>query len=636
MQLVTLQDHQGDSLMKNIEKVILVISETRYFSAWEETLLSDDTLLEWKKLLKPDTDEASYYALGKRLYAQKIPFVIVTEYLDEFFRYLDHPSLNTHRIKNCISKAFLNEKLESDRLNLEKEITKKSVDLLDDKRELINAHLKWMQAFIDTVIGKPAELELNPEKCYVGKWLIEDEPEKYHPVHISKLHQDIHAMTQSALRMHSRGDYAYFLLLYGDILMSSYKIRDIIMNIFFTKRLTSIYKDPLTSISNYFQIKIDIEANSGDNDLFVFNIREFSKINMLYGLEGGDKIIKEIIDRLLNIEGTKQVYRIYGDEFALIFPSKLRREILDRFEKEVEQHDYHIGKNEIILSFYGSISRIVPHVLERGEYGLMLSKTHHGNFINMDEVNEETLQKYAEKITLSQQLRLAFMDNRILPYFQGILDLKSNKITKYEVLMRIRDLNGKILKPAVFLKHLQGMYIYPEVSNLMIQKAFEAFKNNHFDFSINLSFADIINPKTKGFILAILKQYPDTARRCTFELLESEAILNPKEVASFLDTLHSYKVKIALDDFGAGYINYDTIFKFEIDYIKIDGLITQSLLSDHKSFVLMQSIITVANELGAKIIGEFIDSRELLDRVRDMGMHYAQGYYISEPSEKLL
>ncbi len=133
----------------------------------------------------------------------------------------------------------------------------------------------------------------------------------------------------------------------------------------------------------------------------------------------------------------------------------------------------------------------------------------------------------------------------------------------------------------------------------------------------------------------MLKRYPDTAGRCTFELLENEAIINPKEVVDFFDLLHSQGVKIALDDFGAGYINYDTIFQFDVDYIKIDGVITQAMLTDHKSLVLVKSIITVARELEAKIIAEFIDSEELFELVRSMDIDYAQGFYINIPSEEL-
>jgi len=620
--------------VRTINEAVDIICESDYFGGWKDVLLDDASIREWKILLSPDKDGYSYGELGKKLYDEKIPFVIVTEFLDELFRHLHHPQLDRHHVKNMVAEAFLNEKLKSDSLLIETELSKKMLEVLEEKRELINAHLHWMQAFIDTVIGKTVYLELDSTQCKVGRWLL-DENSDLQDLSIGKIHKDLHTMAQSALRMYRRGDYAYFLLLYSDILMSSYQIRDIIMNIFFIKRITSTYRDPLTDLPNYFQIKEDIEANKEKNDLLIFNISEFSKINMLYGHGTGDKLIKEIMTRLVNMDDAIQVYRIYGDEFGIIFSGTKREKILELFDKDIVQYSYHAKDDEIILSFYGSVAPITPHVLEYCEYGLMISKKHHGHITNMDHVTEKTLQHYAAKITLSQELRLAFMDNRIIPHFQGILDLKSNKITKYEVLMRIQDLNGKILEPKDFLEHLQGMYLYPEVTKLIIQKAFEAFKDNDFEFSVNLSFTDIINAETKGFILSILKRNPDVACRCTFELLENEAIINPKEVVEFFEMLRSYGVKIALDDFGSGYINYDTIFQFDIDYIKIDGLITHSLLTDHRSLVLVKSIITVAAELGAQTIAEFIDSKELLEAVSSMNIDYAQGYYVNYPSKDL-
>ncbi len=620
--------------MRTIKQTVDIIRESKYFGAWKEILLDESAIQEWEILLSAHRSNYSYEDLGKKLYKNNVPFVIVTEFLDELFRHLDHPQLDKHLTKNIIAQAYLGEKLKFDSLRIETELSKKMLDILEEKRDLINAHLRWMLAFIDTIIGKPAELELDPTRCKVGQWLQDEDPE-LHRIDIKKIHHDLHAMTESAIRMYRRGDYAYFLLLYGDILMSSYQVRDLVMNMLFIKRIASIYLDPLTSLPNYFQVKEDITESEGENDLLVFNISEFSKINMLYGYETGDKIIKEIVYRLSNIHDVTQSYRIYGDEFAILFPSERREEILYQFDQTISQYSYHAKGHEIILSFYGSVARITPHILEHCEYGLMLSKTHHGHITNMNHVTEKTLQNYAGKITLSQELRLAFMDNRIIPYFQGIIDLKSGEIYKYEVLMRIRDLYGNILEPKAFLHHLQGMYVYPEVTKLIIQKSFEIFSQNDFDFSINLSFADITNPETKGFILTMLKRYPDTAGRCTFELLENEAIINPKEVVDFFDLLHSQGVKIALDDFGAGYINYDTIFQFDVDYIKIDGVITQAMLTDHKSLVLVKSIITVARELEAKIIAEFIDSEELFELVRSMDIDYAQGFYINIPSEEL-
>jgi len=227
------------------------------------------------------------------------------------------------------------------------------------------------------------------------------------------------------------------------------------------------------------------------------------------------------------------------------------------------------------------------------------------------------------------------LDNRIIAYYQPIMDLKTNKVTKYEVLMRVKESNSNILSPGDFLDVLKEMYIYPEVTKLIIKNSFEFFKNSKYEFSINLSFADIVNADTKAFILAIIKEYPEISSRCTFELLENEAILNEIEVNEFFEQLHIQGVKIALDDFGVGYSNYDTIFKFDIDYIKIDGSLTESILTSSKSMVLVESIITVARKLNAKIIVEYVSSKDIYEVISKMDVDYVQGYYIGKPSEFL-
>ncbi len=620
--------------MRQIEEVLEIICKSNYFHAWKNILLDNVTVDEWKLLLEHSKTSSFYDVFAEKLHDNNIPYVIVTEYIDEFFRYYEDYSVDQHRVKNKIAQAYLKRKLKADSIAIEIEISKKLSSTLETKRDLINAHLKWMQAFITTIVDKPQDFELDATCCHVGKWLISDGLNTKDSK-INNLHQNLHSMAQSALRMYKREDYAYFLLLYIDILMSSYQIRDLIMNIYFTRGITSIYQDPLTTQANYFQLKHDIAKNDSTSSLFMFNMKEFSKINLLYGHETGDKIIKSIVDIILSIDNITQVYRIYGDEFAVLFLTEKKDEIINRLKHKLEEHVFHADNDTISLSFYASVAVITPHVLERCEYGLMLSKTHHGQISNVDMIDDKVLQGYAQNITLSQQLRLAFMDNRILPYYQPIYNVEMGTITKYEALMRIEDLNGDILVPENFLDVLHGMYIYPEVTKLMIKKSFETFKDNEFEFAINLSFADIIDMDTEGFIIAMLKEYPETAKRCTFELLENEAIHNHEEVCAFFALLHSYGVKIALDDFGVGYSNYDTIFKFDLDYIKIDGSLTESILTSSKSLVLVESIITVAKKLDAKLIVEFVSSKEIFDVVSKLDIDYVQGYYIGKPSASL-
>ena len=618
--------------MHTISQTIEIMKESNYFYAWESVLLGSSVPMEWEFLLKDSENSELYHMLADKLHKSSVPYVIVNEYIDEFFRYYEHNE-SRHEIKNRIAQAYLRKKLSADNDLLDVELSKKISLSIESKQELINAHMKWMKSFICNIIGKKSFFELDYTKCHVGEWL-EEEGDMI-PSGLYERHKNLHSMAQSAIRMYKKEDYAYFLLLYTDILSSSYQIRDTIMNIYFSRRVISIFQDPVTNRANYFQLKLDLQDKKSKNSILMFNIKEFSKINLLYGHDMGDKIIKEIADIVASIKDVKSVYRIYGDEFAAIFSNENKKEVVSKIKKRLQEHEFHLYESSVSLSFYGSISDITEHVLEHCEYGLMISKHHYGDIVDVSEIEDSVYKKYANEITLSQQLRLAFLDNRVLAYYQPIMNLKKGTITKYEVLMRVKDVNSNILTPVEFLDVLKGMYIYPEVTKLIIKNSFEFFKNSKYEFSINLSFADIINDDTKLFILALIKEYPEVSARCTFELLENEAILNEMEVNEFFEQLHTNGVKIALDDFGVGYSNYDTIFKFDIDYIKIDGSLTESILTSSKSMVLVESIITVARKLNAKIIVEYVSSKDIYEAISKMDVDYVQGYYIGKPSESL-
>ncbi|RRS31060.1 MAG: hypothetical protein P794_04955, partial [Epsilonproteobacteria bacterium (ex Lamellibrachia satsuma)] len=515
------------------------------------------------------------------------------------------------------------------------ELEKKLLLTLEKNRKLINAHLHWMQTFIANIKGEKKPLELDPHYCEIGKWLLAYKGDSDYE-EIDKKHKCLHALAQSAIRMHEKREYAYFLLPYHEILTYSYNIRDMLMNFYMVEHLDSIYIDPLTGLSNYLQLLEYIESCNKEMSLFIFNISEFSKINLVYGHKKSNKILKEIANYLLEEVGAESVFRIYADEFAVVIDTKDRKSIASKMKIEIENHLYTVSENKITLRIYGCVASFGEQVLELCEYGMMASKEQHGSIIESEKIDKDQIEYFANNITFQQKLRLAFMDSRILLYFQPILDLRSNKIIKYEVLMRIKDEHGEILLPSDFLDILKKMYIYPEVTKLIIKKAFEFFKDKPYKFSINLSYLDIIDTEIKIFISTILKNNSETAKRCIFELLESEAALNLQEVNDFFVMVHSYGAKIAIDDFGSGYSNYDVIFNFDIDYIKIDGILVQNLENDHKSQIMVESIVSLAKETGSKVIAEWISNKTLLEKVRVMGIDYAQGYYIGKPSPALM
>jgi len=619
--------------MHMIQESIEHLDELDYFSPWREILLGEEAVRYWEKLLLEERNAQQCRAFGEYLDQNRVPFVIVVEYLESFFRFLPEFAENKYAIQDNIAKAYLVRKLEDDSQTIQKELEKKLFGTLEKKRELINAHLLWMRAFIARVKGEESPLQLDPTRCTVGQWLQKNQGNPAFEK-INEKHNHLHALAQSALRMYEKKEYAFFLLPYMDIVAYSYTIRDMLLHFYFVEHLDSIYIDPLSGLPNYLQLFHSIESYSGDKSLFVFNVSEFSNINMVHGHKKGNQIIKEIADYLASRSESGLAYRIYADEFAVILPTQGRDQAIRELKDGIEAYPFQIDATQIAIRIYGSVARISPNVLELCEYGLIASREQHGLIINADTIEQKQLDAFAENISFQQKLRLAFMDNRIKLYYQPILNLQEDQIEKYEVLMRLED-EGQIRTPAYFLDTLKSMYIYPEVTKLIIQQAFAYFRNTPHAFSINLTYSDIKNPDIRTFIVTIFKNNPAIASRCTFELIESEAILNLDEVNAFVTMVHSYGARIAIDDFGSGYSNYDLVFNLDIDYIKIDGSLIKNLLTDHKSEIMVTSIVTLAKEKGAKVVAEWVSDKALFDKVKSAGIECAQGHYIGEPSPEL-
>jgi len=618
--------------MQKVEKILQKLDTLDYFTPWKETLLGAQALTYWEQLLLEDADTDAYREVGEFFDLNNVPFVIVREYIDSFFRFGTDYIKSKYRIQDSIAKVYIIRKLENDSKAIQKELDKKLIISLAKNRELINAHLVWMQSFITTIKGDEVPLELNPTCCTVGKWLLEN---KKNPAfdQINEKHNYLHALAQSALRMYDKKEYAFFLLPYMDIVSYSYVIRDILLHFYFVEHLDSIYIDPLSGLPNYLQLlhAIEVEEKEEETSLFVFNISGFSKINLVHGHQKANKIIKDVAKYLKSRADKGLAYRIYADEFAVMLPTQNRDATIRALKEGIESYIFEIDEHEINIRIYGSVANLGNSVLELCEYGLITSDQQHGFIINADKIDQKQLQEFASCISFQQKLRLAFMDNRIKLYYQPILNLEKNKIQKYEVLMRLEDDTGKILTPSSFLDTLKKMYIYPEVTKLIIQKSFTFFAEKPYEFSMNLNYTDITNQDIKTFIVTILKDNPEIAKRCIFELTESEAILNLEEINEFIIMAHSYGVKIAIDDFGSGYSNYDLIFNLDIDYIKIDGSLIKNLLFDHKSEIMVESLLALAREKGAKVIAEWVFDKALFDKVQELGIDFAQGYHIGKP-----
>lgn len=414
-----------------------------------------------------------------------------------------------------------------------------------------------------------------------------------------------------------------------------------------SKLLESLGRDNLTGLPNRDSLLADIAVSTGPI-LFLINIDRFQQINDFYGNEVGDYILKETARRLKKsvitpLEGYEYtVYRLLSDEYAILLENRgglfeeLAGEIVSSVFKDINDKTYFYEEHNILVRITIGIARYqegnIMTVLNKADMALKRAKNNKKQFLIYNETMAIT-KEYEKNLEWTFKLKSAVKENRIIPYFQPIMNNKTGKIEKYECLARLLDIDGKLVSPLHFLDIAKKNRLYSYITRIMVTKSFEIFKNTDYRFSINLSFFDIVNKDTKMYIIHMLNRYRNISQNIVFEILESEGIENYREIKEFINIVKAYGCKIAIDDFGTGYSNFAHIMKLDVDYLKLDASMIKNIDSDKNSYILTKNIINFANELGLETIAEYVHNDKILDIVKSLGVNYSQGYYLGTPMD---
>ena len=153
------------------------------------------------------------------------------------------------------------------------------------------------------------------------------------------------------------------------------------------------------------------------------------------------------------------------------------------------------------------------------------------------------------------------------------------------------------------------------------------------DISINLSALDIEKPLTRKKLHALLETNAKDAHRIVFELLEDEQIKDFELIKEFIRDIKSYGAKIAIDDFGAGYSNFERLLNYQPDILKIDGSLVKNIETNSYSLSVVKTIVAFAKEQNIKIIAEYVENENIYNILYSLGVDYSQGYYFGKPDK---
>jgi diguanylate cyclase (GGDEF)-like protein len=402
----------------------------------------------------------------------------------------------------------------------------------------------------------------------------------------------------------------------------------------FADNLTGLYnRNYLQHIMDFIDLKQYI--------IVLIDIDYFKKINDTYGHAVGDKVLQSVANILKKITREEDILIRYGGEEFLLLAKVNRRQdiqvmlnLFERIRSNIEKLKIPVTDGDYIkitisIGVYLNTNKDknINEAIKKADVALYKAKSKGRNRI---EIYDE--EKEAEKNLITVvEVKDAIEENRLLCYYQPIVDLKDNKISHYEALVRIIDKNGNVVPPFKFLNVIENTFIYSKLTKAVIDYNYNILKKHKsLKVSINLKQADVSNRSIVDYLLLMSKE-KDITERMLIEIVETEDLLAYEESLEIIKQLKGVGYSICLDDFGSGYSNFVYLLRLNIDYLKIDANLIKNIVNDNVSYEVVKMIAQFCKKMKIKTIAEYVENEEILRIIKELDIDYGQGYLFSKP-----
>jgi diguanylate cyclase (GGDEF)-like protein/PAS domain S-box-containing protein len=395
-------------------------------------------------------------------------------------------------------------------------------------------------------------------------------------------------------------------------------------------------------------LKQTVREEEAKHCLLLIDLDQFRLANDACGHEVGDRVLQNtasMIEKCIRAGDT--LARLGGDEFAVLLENCATRsgqlvaeaicERLDRYRFIHDQHRFRIGASIGLVEFDHHWTS-APALLQAADAACMAAKEAGRNRVHTYfNLSETVVKQRAGVANWATRLDDAMERDLFILYAQRIEPLQDKqRAPSLEVLLRLRDENGDLVSPGVFIPAAERYHIAARLDLWVLNKTIELLGQcqnlNQFDkISINLSGQSIGDKKVHARLIEAIKNGHIPASKLCFEVTETSAIRNIEDAISFIGQLKALDVKFSLDDFGSGSSSFGYLKALPVDYLKIDGQFVKSLATDAVDFATVRCIADMANLLHKETVAEFVETEAALAMLTTLGVDYAQGYFLHQP-----
>lgn len=399
------------------------------------------------------------------------------------------------------------------------------------------------------------------------------------------------------------------------------------------------YYDIVTGLYNInsFIFKASEVLSSTKNiaALLIIDIDNFSYYNKAYGIEFGDKILKEVAKNIKSYIREEDILARTGpDEFSILF-TDIEENTLMSYVNGIElliKKEFFIEGKTIKLHFH-SVLAIYPNdgesieaLLENASLALKLAKKENEDvtkFFNKD--LEKQIKFISKALSLIEK---AVKNDLFIFHYQPYFDVKTGKVMGLEALVRIKDKDNNIYYPKDFIDFLESSPYLEMFERWALKEVSEKIKKWNLPISINISAKTFNKPR---FIDDIYYYTKNLSESLIIEVTERLYMDNIEKAKLIINKIKELNVKISIDDFGTGYSSLAYLKELNADILKIDMSFIRNMTQDKKSVALVKAIIDISKEFEIKNVAEGVKTTEQYEMLKDMGVDYVQGFLLSKP-----
>lgn len=414
--------------------------------------------------------------------------------------------------------------------------------------------------------------------------------------------------------------------------------------------------DALTGLSNRYRFEETGRRLADDardfgrtHTLLYLDLDQFKVVNDTCGHHAGDELLRQLSGHISQLVRRDDVLaRLGGDEFGLLLADcdtrrgcEIARNIIDvvnAFEFAWEEHRFNVGVSIGLVAIDGRLG--FNELLKAADQACYVAKDHGRNCCHVYHEQDRLLRQRSAELQAVADVNAAIDEDRFELHRQRIVGLQESDSGQcFEILLRMRNRDGDLIPPGEFIRGAERYNRMTAIDRWVVENSLSrigqlcaAGRLGDRDwFSINLSGSSLHDPDFGEFVRSLLATGEVDPGHVCFEVTESSAIAHYQNAIKFLQSLRALGCRIMLDDFGSGLSSFSYLKMLPVDFIKVDGSLIRDITRSPFDQAIVRAIDDVAHVLGKPLIAEHVENAATLDKLREIGVDFAQGFYLHRP-----